>query len=132
MSVASCIFILTFRLFRVTAKRLPYSLLMGQPSQLEISSGGDSGQWMGCISSGGDSGQWMGCISSGGASGQWMGCISSGGDSGQRKGCISSHVHTNRLLVWDTLRVCRYLDFMTVDEAVTRLTNNFKRGRDKS
>ncbi len=32
LSIASCIFILTFSFFRGIAKRLPHSLLLGQPS----------------------------------------------------------------------------------------------------
>jgi hypothetical protein len=38
------------------------------------------------------------------AGGLIMNTVRSGGRCGQWTGCVSSHVHTNRLLLWDTLR----------------------------
>ncbi len=43
-------------------------------------------------------------------------------DGGQWTGCVSSHIHTDRLLVWDTLK-----DFFAkaTDEAKTKWTSSF-------
>jgi hypothetical protein len=48
-------------------------------------------------------------------------------DGGQWMGCVSSNVHTDQLLVWDTLEVFfAIFDFMMMDEVKTRWTNSFK------